>query len=72
MCGFGETGDRGAERKPGPGRDESVLAMQDRPQDGCANWTAPLLARELGISTISTSVASTMIILLLRNSAPIR
>jgi hypothetical protein len=71
-CGLSETGDRGAERKHGPDRDEGVLAKQDGPPGGGANWTAPLLARELGISTIIISGASTIIILLLRDSAPIR
>jgi hypothetical protein len=34
--------------KYGPEHDKAVLAMQDRPPDGYANWTAPLPARELG------------------------
>ena len=48
MFGLSDTGDRGAEPKHGLEHDEGVLAMQDRPPDSCANWTAPLLAREGG------------------------
>ena len=48
MSGLSDTGHRGAEPKHGLEHDEGVLAMQDRPPDSCANWTAPLLAREGG------------------------
>jgi transposase len=49
MAGLSETGDRGADAKYGEEHGKRVLAMLDRPPpDGYANWTAPLLARELG------------------------
>jgi transposase len=48
MSGLSESGGRGTEPKHGPEHAEGVLAMQDRRPDDCANWTAPLLARELG------------------------
>ena len=49
MAGLSETGDRGADAKYGPEHDQRILAMLDRsPPAGYANWTARLLARELG------------------------
>ncbi|HUB16529.1 MAG TPA: IS630 family transposase [Acetobacteraceae bacterium] len=49
MAGLSETGDRGAEPKYGREHQKRILAMLDRPPPpGYANWTAPLLARELG------------------------
>ena len=49
MAGLSETGDRGAEPKYGREHDKRILAMLDLPPPaGYANWTAPLLARELG------------------------
>jgi transposase len=49
MDGLSETGDRGAEPKYGPEHGQRILAMLDRsPPAGYANWTAPLLAGELG------------------------
>jgi transposase len=49
MAGLSETGDRGADRKYGPEHDQRLLAKLDQaPPDGYANWTARLLARELG------------------------
>ena len=49
MAGLSETGDRGADAKCGPEHDQRILAMLDRsPPAGYANWTARLLARELG------------------------
>jgi transposase len=49
MMGLSETGNRGAEPKYGEEHDKRILAMLDRaPPDGYANWTAPLLSRELG------------------------
>jgi|SRR5882724_1566445 transposase len=49
MAGLSETGDRRAEPKYGREHDKRILAMLDRPPpDGYANWTAPLLSRELG------------------------
>jgi transposase len=48
MEGLNETGERGAERKYGPEHDRRILALLDRPPPaGYANWTAPLMAREL-------------------------
>ena len=48
LAGLNETGDRGAERKYGPDHDRRILTLLDRPPPaGYANWTAPLLAREL-------------------------
>jgi transposase len=48
MAGLSETENRGADAKYGP-HDKRILAMLDRPPPaGCANWTARLLARELG------------------------
>jgi transposase len=48
MAGLSETGERGAERKYGPDHDRRILALLDRsPPAGYANWTAPLMAREL-------------------------
>jgi transposase len=47
--GLSETGDRGAEPKYGQELGQRILAMLDQsPPAGYANWTAPLLARELG------------------------
>src|SRR4051794_7176772 len=49
MAGLKETGRRGAERKYGPAHDRRILALLDRPPPlGYANWTAPLMARDLG------------------------
>ena len=49
LTGLNETGNRGAERKYGPTHDRRILALLDRPPpDGYANWTALLMARELG------------------------
>ena len=49
MAGLGETGSRGAAPKYGPEQRKRILAMLDRPPpDGYSDWTAPLLARELG------------------------
>ena len=49
MAGLSETGERGATPKYGPEHDKRILAMLDAsPPDGYANWTAPLLSRELG------------------------
>jgi len=49
MAGLSETGNRGAQPKYGPEHDRRILAMLDQPPpDGFSNWTAPLLARELG------------------------
>ena len=49
LAGLSEVGDRGAKAKYGPEHQERILAMLDRPPPaGYANWTAPLLARELG------------------------
>ncbi len=49
LGGLSETGDRGAVPPYGPGDGKRILAMLDRPPpDGYANWTAPLMARELG------------------------
>jgi len=51
LAGLSEVGDRGAKAKYGPEHQERILAMLDRPPPaGYANWTAPLLARELGDS----------------------
>jgi transposase len=49
MAGLSETGNRGADAKYGPEHDKRILANLDRPPPaGYANWTARLLARELG------------------------
>jgi len=49
MAGLSETGDRGAAPKYGAEHTKRILAMLDRPPpDGYSNWTARLLARELG------------------------
>jgi transposase len=49
LAGLSETGERGAEAKYGPDHDRRILALLDRPPPaGYANWTAPLMARELG------------------------
>jgi transposase len=49
IAGLKETGRRGAERTYGPEHDRRILALLDRaPPQGYANWTAPLMARELG------------------------
>jgi transposase len=49
LAGLSEVGDRGAEPKYGPEHQQRILAMLDRPPPaGYANWTAPLLARQLG------------------------
>jgi transposase len=48
MAGLSETGNRGAEPKYREEHDKRILAMLDHPPpDGYANWTAPLLSREL-------------------------
>lgn len=48
LAGLSETGERGAEAKYGPEHDRRILALLDRPPPaGYANWTAPLMAREL-------------------------
>jgi homeodomain-containing protein len=48
LAGLSETGDRGNDRKYGPEQRRRILALLDRPPPaGYANWTAPLLAREL-------------------------
>jgi transposase len=47
--GLSEVGERGAEPKYGPEHQRRILAMLDQPPpSGYANWTAPLVARELG------------------------
>ena len=49
FAGLSEIGDRGAEPKYGTEHRKRILAMLDRPPPaGYANWTAILLARELG------------------------
>ena len=49
LAGLDETGNRGAAPKYGAADRKRILAMLDRPPPaGYANWTAPLLARELG------------------------
>src|SRR5438477_1856064 len=49
LAGLSEVGERGAEPKYGVEHQQRILAMLDRPPPaGYANWTAPLLARELG------------------------
>jgi len=49
LAGLSETGDRGAEPRYGVEHDRRLLALLDQPPpSGCANWSAPLLARELG------------------------
>src|SRR6201989_864338 len=49
LAGLSEVGDRGAEAKYGTEHQQRILVMLDRPPPaGYANWTAPLLARELG------------------------
>lgn len=49
MAGLSETGNRGAEPKYDEEDDKRILALLDRPPpDGYANWSAPLLSRELG------------------------
>ena len=49
LAGLSETGDRGAEPRYGPEHDRRILALLDQPPPaGYANWSAPLLARELG------------------------
>jgi transposase len=49
LAGLSETGDRGPDPKYGEDHNKRILALLDRPPpDGYANWTAPLLARELG------------------------
>jgi transposase len=49
LAGLSETGDRGAEPRYGPEHDRRVLGLLDQPPpEGYANWSAPLLARELG------------------------
>lgn len=48
LAGLSETGERGAEKRYGPEHDRRILALLDRaPPAGYANWTAPLMAREL-------------------------
>ena len=49
LAGLSETGDRGADPKYGPEHGQRILALLDKPPPaGYANWTALLLARELG------------------------
>jgi hypothetical protein len=49
LAGLSETGDRGAEPRYGAEHDRRILALLDQPPPkGYANWSAPLLARELG------------------------
>src|SRR5215472_13345653 len=49
LAGLSETGDRGAEPRYGVEHDRRLLALLDQPPpSGYANWSAPLLARELG------------------------
>jgi transposase len=49
MAGLSETGERGAEPRYVPEHDRRILALLDQPPPaGYANWSAPLLARELG------------------------
>ena len=49
LAGLSETGDRGAEPRYGSAHDRRILALLDQPPPaGYANWSAPLLARELG------------------------
>ena len=49
MAGLSETGKRGATPKYGSEHSTRILALLDRPpQEGYANWAAPLLAREAG------------------------
>src|SRR3954451_7406659 len=49
MAGLSEVGERGATAKYGPEHDNRILAKLDTaPPDGYANWTAPLLSREMG------------------------
>ena len=49
LAGLGETGARGAAPRYGVEHDRRILALLDQPPPaGYANWTAPLLARELG------------------------
>ena len=48
-AGFSETGNRGAAAKYTAATDRRILAQLDqRPPDGYANWTGPLLAEALG------------------------
>ena len=48
MAGLSETGDRGNDPQYGPEHGRRILALLDKPPPaGYANWTAPLLAREL-------------------------
>jgi transposase len=49
LAGLSEAGDRGAEPRYGSEHDRRILALLDQPPPGgYANWSAPLLARELG------------------------
>ena len=49
LAGLSEVGDRDAEAIYGTEHQQRILAMLDRPPPaGYVNWTAPLLARELG------------------------
>ena len=49
LAGLGETGKRGAAPRYGVEHDRRILALLDQPPPaGHANWTAPLLARDLG------------------------
>lgn len=49
LAGLSETGARGAEPRYGPEHDRRILALLDQaPPAGYANWSAPLLACELG------------------------
>jgi len=49
LAGLSETGNRGAAAKYGEEHNKRILAQLDRaPPDGYGNWSAPLLARELG------------------------
>ena len=48
MAGLSESGERGAEPKYGPEHNRRIMALLDQPPPaGYANWTAPLMAREL-------------------------
>ncbi|MGO9022995.1 MAG: IS630 family transposase [Beijerinckiaceae bacterium] len=49
LAGFSETGNRGPVPKYGPETGRRILALLDeKPPQGFANWTAPLLAKALG------------------------
>jgi transposase len=49
LAGFSEAGDRGAEAKYGAETDRRILMLLDqKPPEGFANWTGPLLSQALG------------------------